>query len=119
MPFHHLARSNKSQNVNTMRACADFSSLQNFAELGPSYRQVGLDSNQRPRVWKPIFSPLNYRPKKKERGGLVCSPRSKRACHTNNLRGRASCTSRREVDAIGLQARCTEPLVRAGRRFYL
>jgi hypothetical protein len=69
MPFHHLARSNKSQNVNTMRACADFSSLQNFAELGPSYRQVGLDSNQRPRVWKPIFSPLNYRPKKKERGG--------------------------------------------------
>jgi hypothetical protein len=37
----------------------------------------------------------------------------------NSLSGRASCTSRHEVDAIGLQARCTEPLVRAGRRFYL
>jgi hypothetical protein len=41
MPFHHLAWSNKSQNVNTIEPTPIFSSLQNFAELGPSSVKAG------------------------------------------------------------------------------
>jgi hypothetical protein len=65
------------------------------------------------------FQPNLPTQKRKSAGALRCSPARKTSMSRNDLSGRASCTSCLQIDAIGLQAWRTEPLIRAGRRFYI